>query len=156
MAELFPVLSSSPVWSSIGENFSWITIKNNVPRELYAQAVYNVNNGNNYYNVSDFDLHQPTSETSVVILSASADRIRRALYCRNMSTAGDPLYIKYGEGATDTSFNIVLKASFDMIGGTEQAPIYDGLGETLSDDQVYQGVVSVYGVNPRFVMWEGY
>ena len=152
MPTLNPILSSSPIWSSTGENFSWITIKNDINRELYAQAVYNVNNANNYYNVSNSEILSSTG----TVLSASTTRIRRVLYGRNMSTSGDPLYIKFGEGASETSFNVILKASFDMIGGTQEAPIYDGMGEALSDDQVYQGAISVYGVNPRYILWEGY
>lgn len=146
MSYLLPVLSSSPVHSSIGENFSWITIKNDVPRELYAQAVYSINHANNYSNVSDSSI---LSSTGTVL---SANPIRKTLYCRNLNLYGDPLYVKYGLSASDTSFNVILKASVDVLTGGET----DGIGEQLSDEKVYQGVVSVYGENARYILWEGY
>lgn len=137
MSKLNPILSASPVWASIGDAFSWITVENDIKRELYAQAVYNVNNGNNYSEASDGTV----SNTLGTILSANP--VRKALYCRNLSTNSE-LFIKLGEGASDSSFHIILKHSDD------------GVGELFFDEQVYKGAVSVYSEDPVYLMWEGY
>jgi hypothetical protein len=136
MANLVPILSSSPLWPSVGDAFSWITIQNDVPRELYAQAVYTVNHGNNYDNV---DNHTVRTTNGQVL---SANSIRKALYCRNLSNV--PLYIKFGLSASSTSFNVLLKGNTD------------GIGEAFFDDQVYHGEVSVYSTTPNYMLWEGF
>jgi hypothetical protein len=137
MANLYPILSSSPIWSSVGENFSWITIDNDIPRPLYAQAVYNVNNGNNYYRISQ---SSPRNDIGQVL---SANLIRKALYCRNYSQ--EPLFVKFGLSASDTDFHVVLKGSDD------------GFGESFTDNSVYQGDVSVYyTVSGLYSIWEGF
>lgn len=136
MSNLYPILSSSPIHSSVGENFSWITIKNDIPRELYAQAVYTVNHGNNYDTISN---HALSSVNGKVL---SANPIRKALYCRNMSSS--PLFIKFGLNASDTSFNVALRGNAD------------GIGEAFFDEQVYQGEVSVFSASPNYMLWEGY
>jgi hypothetical protein len=136
MANLYPVLSSSPLWPSVGDAFSWITIQNDIPRELYAQAVYTVNHGNNYDNVNNHSI----STTIGHVLTANS--IRKALYCRNMSNA--TLYIKFGLGASDTSFNVVLLGDSSLI------------GESFFDEQVYHGDVSVFSTTPRYMLWEGF
>jgi hypothetical protein len=137
MVNLYPNLCASPVWPSIGDAFSWITIDNDIPRQLYAQAVYNVNNGNNYTKISDGSLK---SNIGTVL---SANSIRKALYCRNYSTVS--LFVKFGLNASDSDFHIVLKGSDD------------GFGESFTDNSVYQGVVSVYHDNTAsYTLWEGY
>ena len=138
MAQLNPVLSASPLFASVGDAFSWITVQNNTNRELYAQAVYNVNNGNNY------DLTNPEEPTISTIIGTvlSANPFRKALFCRNFSEA--PLFIKMGSNASDSSFHVILKGSDD------------GFGEMFFDEQVYMGVVSVYSDDPSYMIWEGY
>jgi len=138
MAQLNPILSASPLFASVGDAFSWITVQNSINRELYAQAVYNVNNGNNYDRTNP---EEPTvSSTLGTILSANP--FRKALFCRNFSQ--EPLFIKMGPNASDSSFHVVLKGSDD------------GLGEMFFDEQVYMGLVSVYGVDASYMMWEGF
>lgn len=143
MALLRPVLSSSPIHSSMGENFSWITIENNVPRPLFAQAVYTLNHGNNYDDVNNHTIG------TVNGLILSANPYRKALYCRNLtlslSSAGI-LYVKFGLNASATSFNVILK------------PALDGFGESFFDEQVYHGIVSVYceDANRKYMLWEGF
>ena len=136
MANLIPVLSSSPLWPSVGDAFSWITIQNDVPRELYAQAVYTVNHGNNYDNINNSSILTTTGQV------LSANSVRKALYCRNLSTAH--LYIKFGLSASPTSFNVLLKGNTD------------GIGEAFFDEQVYHGEVSVYSTSPNYMLWEGF
>lgn len=137
MALLHPNLSASPLFASVGDAFAWITVGNEYNRELYAQAVYNVNNGSNYTYVSD---SEPRDTLGLII---SANPVRRALYCRNFGT--DPLFIKFGAGASDSSFHIILKGSDD------------GIGESFFDEQVFLGDVSVYyATTGLYIMWEGY
>lgn len=137
MANLYPNLSSSPLWASVGDAFSWITVENDIPRQLYAQAVYNVNNGNNYTKISEGGLKDTLG------LALSANPIRKALYCRNY--ANEPLFVKFGLSASDTSFHVVLRGSDDMF------------GESFTDNSVYQGPVSVYfNVSGVYSIWEGF
>ena len=137
MAKLHPILSASPLFASVGDAFSWITVNNEINRELYAQAVYNVNNGNNYDYVSD------STVIDTIGLVLSTNPVRKALYCRNLGT--EPLFVKYGLSASDSSFHLILKGS------------EDGFGEFFFDDQVYLGDVSVYySTTAAYMMWEGY
>jgi hypothetical protein len=135
MAQLNPILSASPLFASVGDAFSWITVKNDINRELYAQAVYNVNNGNNYDKVSE-----PILDGRLGLV-LSANPFRKALYCRNFGE--QVLYLKLGEGASDSSFHIALKGSDD------------GFGEMFFDEQVYMGEVSIYGLSADYILWEG-
>lgn len=136
MANLIPVLSSSPLWPSVGDAFSWITIKNDIPRELYAQAVYTVNHGNNYDNVNNSSIQTTVGQV------LTANQMRKALYCRNLST--DHLFIKFGLNASATSFNVLLRGNADAV------------GEAFFDEQVYHGDVSVYSTDPSYIIWEGF
>ena len=143
MANLYPNLSASPLWPTIGDTFSWITVNNDIPRELYAQAVYTVNHGNNYDIVNN---HTPLTASGLVL---SANSIRKALYCRNLTptlSSSGILYVKFGTDASPTSWNVILK------------PTTDGFGESFFDEQVYHGDVSVYCQDPnaRYMMWEGF
>lgn len=64
---------------------------------------------------------------------------RRAVIVQNLGT--EPLYVKFGDSASDFDFDLVLK------GGT--APD-DGLGGTVSYDVLsYTGTISVAGTSPR-------
>lgn len=141
MANLIPNLSASPLWASVGDAFSWITVDNDIPRQLYAQAVYNVNNGNNYTQVSNGGAKNTVGH----ILSANL--IRKSLYIRNHSE--DIMFIKFGLGCTDSNFHVVLR-------GADPGEYF---GETFTDVSVYQGDVSVFYVNSLsalYSMWEGF
>jgi hypothetical protein len=71
---------------------------------------------------------------------------RKELYVQNLAT--EILYVKYGAGASDTSFNFVLAANTATNAGD---------GGSLSD-KGYNGDVSVSGINgtnsPRYIFWE--
>lgn len=71
---------------------------------------------------------------------------RRELFIQNL--ASGILYVKYGDGASDTSFNFVLAANTTTNAGD---------GGSLSD-QAYNGTVSVSGINginsPKYIAWE--
>jgi hypothetical protein len=78
--------------------------------------------------------------TNGAVLNANANR--KELYIQNLSTGN--LYIKYGQNASDTSFNFVLAANSVSNAGD---------GGSLSD-QAYTGIVSVSGVSPSYISWE--
>ena len=144
MANLIPNLSASPLWASVGDAFSWITVENDVPRQLYAQAVYNVNNGNNYTQVSDGGIKTTVGH----ILTANP--IRKSLYIRNHAV--DAMYIRFGLGCNSSNFHIILR-------GTDPSDADDLFGESFTDVSVYQGDVSVFYVDSGaafYTMWEGF
>lgn len=144
MANLIPNLSASPLWASVGDAFSWITIENDVPRPLYAQAVYNVNNGNNYTKISD------GGRKTTIGHILTANPIRKSLYMRNHSV--DAMYIRFGLGCTASNFHVILR-------GTDPNDLDDLFGESFTDISVYQGDVSVFYIDPDaadYTMWEGF
>lgn len=70
----------------------------------------------------------------------SANDNRRTVIVQNLGT--NPLFVKFGTGASSSDFDVVLK------GGT--APD-DGLGGTVSFDVLsYTGTISSAGTSPRF------
>ena len=101
-----------------------------------------------YGSVSNF-LSGSTLGTAITgvgtqVLSANSNRI--TLFGQNLGTL--PLYIKYGLGCNQSSFNFMLYP------GTAA---YDGRGEKFSDDR-YKGDVSVNtlsGFSSQYIFWEG-
>lgn len=82
--------------------------------------------------------------TAPTVISGNSNRI--TLYGQNMGTA--LLYVKYGAGASSSSFSTTLYPG-DVI--------MDGKGEKLGDD-LYKGDVSVNvasGQNGIYLFWEG-
>lgn len=68
------------------------------------------------------------------------NQYRTGLIIQNLGT--NALFVKFGETASTTSFDIILKA-----GSAND----DGLGGTLSYDVLsYTGIISVAGMSPRF------
>lgn len=65
---------------------------------------------------------------------------RSGLIIQNLNGT-DPLFVKFGTGASTSSFDLVLKAGSDND---------DGLGGTLSYDVLsYTGIISVAGTSVR-------
>lgn len=105
-----------------------------------------------------YDGVQTYPEKSITITNATPsgsnglimplNSFRRELYIQNLSTG--KLYVKYGSGAAQNSFNFILAPNTSTD---------DGNGGSLSD-QSYLGIVSVsgqVGVNsPRYIAWERY
>jgi hypothetical protein len=87
-------------------------------------------------NISNFT----PSGTNGTVLQANVNR--EELFVQNLSV--NPLFVKYGEDASDSSFNFVLTS-----GSAELA----GDGGTLSDLN-YTGIVSVNGVSSNYICWE--
>jgi len=92
-----------------------------------------------------------TANTPVIVTSAgtalaSASPVGRAGWqIQNVGT--NPLFVLLGSGASSTVFHFVLK------GGTGDS---DGLGASFSQfgPCVYQGMVTVAGTTPKFVVLE--
>jgi len=105
-----------------------------------------------------YDGIQTYPEKSITITNASPSGInglimplnsfRRELYIQNLSTG--KLYVKYGSGAAQNSFNFILAPNTATDAGD---------GGSLGD-QSYLGVVSVSGNvmpdSPRYIAWERY
>ncbi len=78
-----------------------------------------------------------TPTTGATILAAYDDR--RTVIVQNLGT--NTLYVKFGEAATTSSFDVILKAG---------SATDDGLGGVLSYDVLsYTGAISVAGTSPR-------
>jgi hypothetical protein len=75
----------------------------------------------------------------------SSNRARIGWSIQNLGT--NPLFVLLGSGASTTVFHYVIK------GGTASD---DGLGGSLvfNDVTVYNGIVTVAGTTPRFVVTE--
>lgn len=77
--------------------------------------------------------------TSAGTALASNDN-RRTVIVQNLGT--NPLFVKFGNSASTSDFDVVLK------GGTGAD---DGLGGVLSFDVLsYTGIITVAGTSPRF------
>jgi len=88
----------------------------------------------------------PAIVTSAGTALASAGPVGRAGWqIQNVGT--NPLFVLLGSGASSTVFHFVLK------GGTGDS---DGLGASFSQfgPCVYQGIVTVAGTSPKFVVTE--
>lgn len=66
---------------------------------------------------------------------------RRTMIVQNLGT--NPLYVKFGDSASTTDFDVILK------GGASND---DGAGGVFLEDTLsYQGIVSIAGTSPRCV-----
>ena len=72
----------------------------------------------------------------------NANSGRKELFVQNLGV--NPLFVKYGPSATNSSFNFILTS-----GSAELA----GDGGSLSDLN-YTGQVSVYSTSPKYIAWE--
>jgi len=75
----------------------------------------------------------------------AANPARAGWMIQNCDT--DPLFVRFGSGASTTVFHAILK------GGSGAD---DGLGASISqvDGVVYTGIITVAGTTPRFVVTE--
>ena len=74
------------------------------------------------------------------VLSANASRVR--WYIQNLGT--NPLFVRYGASASTTVFHFVLNADSASDAGN---------GGKWTDNE-WNGIVSVAGTSPRYVVWE--
>jgi hypothetical protein len=148
-----PVTSISAVPALTGTN-AFITVdaqtggamalQGDLDKDIDSVTTFDVG----YGSVSNF-LTGATLGTAVTgvgtqVLSANSNRI--TLFGQNLGTL--PLFVKYGLGCNQNSFNFILYP------GTVA---YDGRGEKFSDDR-YKGDVSVNtlsGLSSQYIFWEG-
>lgn len=85
----------------------------------------------------------PSIASSTTALAANPDRV--AFIIQNLGT--NALFVRYGEGASTTVFNVVLKAST----GND-----DGSGGSISMEgtAMWDGIITIAGTNPRYVATE--
>lgn len=85
-----------------------------------------------------------TSGVGTQVISGNSNRI--TLFGQNLGTL--PLFVKYGLGCNQNSFNFMLYPG---------SAAFDGRGEKFSDDR-YKGDVSVNtlsGLSGQYIFWEG-
>jgi len=96
-------------------------------------------------------MNQPTQNSNTpAILSAAgvalaANPARKAFSVTNLGT--NPLFVLLGTGASTSVFHYILKGSTVDSDGT-------GGVLTFSDGIIFDGVVSVAGTSPKFVVLE--
>ena len=75
----------------------------------------------------------------------AANKARAAWMIQNLGT--NPLFVRFGTGASSTVFHVVLKA------GTGND---DGTGGTISQEfgTLWTGIVSIAGTSPRYTVTE--
>lgn len=93
--------------------------------------------------VSTQSINTPAISSDATALASNKARIGWSI--QNLGT--NPLFVLLGSGASTTVFHYVLK------GGTAND---DGLGGSLvfNDVTVYNGIVTVAGTSPRYVVAE--
>lgn len=81
--------------------------------------------------------------SAATALASNKDRV--GFMIQNLGT--NPLFVKYGSGATSSDFSVVLKGS---------AVQDDGTGGVLSsaDTAVYTGILTTAGTSPRYTVTE--
>lgn len=90
------------------------------------------------------NINTPAIVTSAgTALAANTARIGWGI----QNTGTNPLFVLMGSGASTTVFHRVLKGG----SGNE-----DGLGGSLDFEgsTIYNGIITVAGTSPRFVVWE--
>lgn len=75
----------------------------------------------------------------------SANNARYGFVIQNLGQ--NPLFVRFGSGASSTVFNVVLKAGTSNDDGT-------GGSFSMAGDAVWCGIVSVAGTSPRYVATE--
>lgn len=81
------------------------------------------------------------SGTNGIVLAANENR--EEFYIQNLATGS--LYVKYGQNASNDSFNFILAANTSTNAGD---------GGSLSDLN-YTGIISASGIiGPRYIAWE--
>lgn len=128
-------------------NFTWNGLNRksnltNVVNVIYDQGV----TGFRGVEAGDF-LGQTTICSNSSISGVNGDVLiansgRKSIFVQNLNTG--VLYVRLGTGAANANFNVILKSC---------AAIDDGNGGAVSDNQ-WKGIVSVSGINPRYISWE--
>ena len=80
--------------------------------------------------------------SSTTALAANPARVGFIL--QNLGT--NPLFVKYGSGASTSSFSVVLKVSSVQDDGTG--------GVITGDSTIYTGIITIAGTSPRYSVTE--
>ena len=85
----------------------------------------------------------PSIASAATALAANKDRA--SFIIQNLGQ--NPLFVRFGDGASTTLFNIILKA------GTAND---DGIGGVFEKNigSMYTGIITIAGTNPRYVATE--
>lgn len=86
-----------------------------------------------------------TPEIASAATALAANSARGSFLIQNLGT--NPLFVRFGSGASTTVFNLILK------GGTGND---DGLGGSYeqSNGVIYTGIITIAGTSPRYVATE--
>ena len=85
----------------------------------------------------------PSIASAATALAANTKRI--AWHIQNLST--NPLFVRFGAGASTSVFHIILKGSTGANDGS--GGFYEQNGGTT-----YTGIVTIDGTSPSYTVWE--
>jgi hypothetical protein len=85
----------------------------------------------------------PAIASAATALAANPARV--GFLIQNLGT--NPLFVRYGSGATTSLFHVVLKGSTVQDDGT-------GGVATMAEGAVYTGIVTIAGTSPRYTVLE--
>ncbi len=109
-----------------------------------ANVLYDQSTTGFIFQKTDYSSTAPNNSTisggNGTVLYANTNRI--LFFVQNLATT--PLFVKYGTGASNTSFNLILKSG----NGTD-----DGAGGSINDTS-WKGAISASGNSPRYIGWE--
>ena len=148
-----PVTSVSAIPALTGTN-AFITIdaqtggamalQGDLDKDIDSVTTFDIGYGSVSNYLSGATLGTALTGVGTQVLSANSNRI--TLFGQNLGT--QPLYVKYGLGCNQNSFNFMLYPG---------SAAFDGRGEKFSDDR-YKGDVSVNtlsGLSNQYIFWEG-
>jgi len=121
-----------------------MALQGDLDKDIDSVTTFDVGYGSVSNYLSGNTLGTAITGVGTQVLSANSNRI--TLFGQNLGTL--PLYVKYGLGCNQNSFNFMLYPG---------VVAYDGRGEKFSDDR-YKGDVSVNtvsGVSAQYIFWEG-
>jgi hypothetical protein len=148
-----PVTSVSAIPALTGTN-AFITIdaqtggamalQGDLDKDIDSVTTFDIGYGSVSNFLTGATLGTALTGTGTQVLPANSNRI--TLFGQNLGTL--PLYVKYGLGCNQNSFNFILYPG---------SAAFDGRGEKFSDDR-YKGDVSVNtlsGLSGQYIFWEG-
>lgn len=148
-----PVTSISAIPALTGTN-AFITVdaqtggamalQGDLDKDIDSVTTFDVGYGSVSNYLSAATLGTAITGVGTQVLLANSNRI--TLFGQNLGTL--PLYVKYGLGCNQSSFNFILFPGVSA---------YDGRGEKFFDDR-YKGDVSVNtlsGLSGQYIFWEG-
>ena len=99
----------------------------------------------NFHNLKQITSGGIRTATGTVLSAPTHNGDRRYLIVQNLGT--NPLFIKFGAGASITDFHVVLKGGNVADDGT--AGFYE-----QKEAGIWQGNISIAGTSPRYILDE--